>query len=220
VFVWVRRIVGLALTLAAAGGVFSFVPAPHVVAGPVIAVPGPLPPARPIPLPLDPAHAIVYQRGYEPGPGRSVLVERWLMAGTAFRERVTVDGRLLSDRSDGREVDYLKGEWRVVPGGGLDDNCSRAQPEIDAGLANGTMTVSGPGVPVGGHETTVVRLHGTLVVDMWVSTTTHRAVRCRVDMPGTVTFDLVWLPATEANLAQLVAVIPDGFARAAVTDRS
>jgi hypothetical protein len=26
-----------------------------------------------------------------------------------------------------------------------------------------------------------------------------------------VTFDLVWLPATEANLAQLTAVVPDGF---------
>lgn len=211
---------GLGLALAAAGGVFSFVPASHVAAGPVVAVPGPLPPARPIPLPLDPAHAIAYQRGYEPGPGRSTLVERWVMAGTAFRERVTVDGRLLSDRSDGREVDYLRGEWRAVPGGGLDDDCSRTLPEIDAGLANGTITVSGPGVPVGGSETTVVRHHGAPVVDLWVSATTHRAVRCRVDDPSAVTFDLVWLPATEANLAQLVAVIPDGFTKIAVTDRS
>ena len=210
---------GLALALAAAGGVFSFAPVPHV-AGPVVAIPASLPTARPVPLPLDPAHAIVYQRGYEPGRSQNVLVERWLMAGTAFRERITVDGRLLSDRSDGLEVDYLRREWRIVPGGGFDDNCSRTLPELDAGLANGTITVSGPGAAVGGDETTVVRHHGTPVVDVWVNTTTHRAVRCRVDQPGAVTFDLVWLPATEANLAQLVAVIPDGFTRVTVTDRS
>jgi hypothetical protein len=149
-----------------------------------------------------------------------VLVERWLMAGTAFRERITVDGRLLSDRSDGREVDYTRGEYRTVSGGGFDDNCSRTLPELDAGLANGSITVSGPGASVGGDTTTVVRHRGTPVVDLWVSTTTHRAVRCRVDQPGAVTFDLVWLPATEANLAQLVAVIPDGFPRVVVTDRS
>lgn len=217
--VWVRRIAGVALALAAAGGVFSFAPVPHAPE-PVVAVPASLQPARPVPVPLDPAHAIVYQRGYEPGPAHNVLVERWLMGGTAFRERVTVDGRLLSDRSDGREVDYLRGEWRTVPGGGFDDNCSRTLPELDAGFANGTITVSGPGVPVGGDETTVVRHRGTTVVDLWVSTTTHRAVRCRVDEPGSVTFDLVWLPATEANLVQLVAVIPDDFARVMVTDRS
>lgn len=215
-----RRIAGLVLALAAAGGVVSFAPAPDVVAGPVVGVPLPLPPARPIPLPLDPAHAIVYQRGYEPGSGRSVLVERWVLAGTAFRERVTVDGRPLSDRSDGREVDYRRGEWRAGPVGGLDDDCSRTLPEIDAGLADGTITVSGAGVPVGGSETTVVRHHGTPVVDLWVSTTTHRAVRCRVAEPNAVTFDLVWLPATDASLAQLVAVIPDGFTGVTVTDRS
>lgn len=217
-FAWVRRIAGLGLVLAAAGGVVTFAQASEVMAGPAVAVPRPSPSARPIPMPVDPAHAIVYQRGYQPSSGRRVRVERWVMAGTAFRERTTVDGALLADRSDGREVDYRRGEWRADPARGLDRDCARSPEEIEAGLADGTVTVSGPGEPIRGQETTVLRHHGELVVDLWVSTATHRPVRCRVVGRDAITFDLVWLPATDVNLAQLVAVIPDGFT--SVTNRS
>jgi hypothetical protein len=211
VFVLVRRIASLALVLAAAGGVVGYVQTQEVVAGPAVAVPRSLPPARPIPMPVDPAHAIVYQRGYEPRSGQRVLVERWVMAGAAFRERVTVDGALVADRSDGREVDYQRGEWRAGPVRGLDDDCARAPEKVQAGLADGKVTVSGPGAPKAGHETTVLRHHGTPVVDLWVDTATQRPVRCRVAERDAITFDLVWLPATDANLAQLEAVVPDGF---------
>jgi hypothetical protein len=60
---------------------------------------------------------------------------------------------------------------------------------------------------------------GKPVVDVWVNAGSDRPVRCRLATRDAVTFDLVWLPATEANLAQLTAVVPDGFAMA-VTDRS
>lgn len=205
-----RRIAGLGLVVVAAGGVAGAAPAPREVVAPV-AVPRAAPVARPVPAPVDPARAIVYQRGYEPGSGRRVLVERWVMAGTAFRERVTVDGKPLTDRSDGREVDYSRGVWRLGTGRGLDGDCARTPTELEAGLVNGSVTVSGPGVAIGGAPTTVVRHHGPPVVDVWVSALTRRAVRCQVAEPGAVPFDLVWLPATAANLAQLVAVIPDGF---------
>lgn len=217
-FVWVRRIASLGLVLAAAGGVVGYVYTPEGVVGPAVAVPRPLPPARPILMPVDPAHAIVYQRGYEPRSGRRVLVERWVMAGVAFRERVTVDGALVADRSDGREVDYRRGEWRAGPVRGLDDDCARLPEEIQAGLADGKVSVSGPGAAMAGHETTVMRHHGKPAVDLWVDAATQRAVRCRLAERDTITFDLVWLPATDANLAQLEAVVPDGFT--AVAERN
>jgi len=47
----------------------------------------------------------------------------------------------------------------------------------------------------------------------------RRPVRCGVAAPEAVTSNLVWLPATEVNLAQLVAVVPDEF-KTVVTDRS
>jgi hypothetical protein len=211
VFAWVRRIAGLVLVLAAVGGVFGFVRAPEGVAGPAVAAPAPSPTARPLVMPVDPAHAIVYQRGYEPRSRERVLVERWVMAGAAFRERVTVDGVLASDRSDGREVDYRHGEWRAGPVHGLDDDCARTLEEVQTGLGNGTVTVSGPGVAIAGQETTVLRHHGTPVVDLWVNAATQRPVRCRVAERDAITFDLVWLPATDTNLALLEAVVPDGF---------
>lgn len=217
--VWLRRVTGLVLVLAATGGVVSFASSPHRAIVPAVAVPRPLPPARPIVLPEDPAYAIVYQRGYETRSAGRVLVERWVLAGAAFRERVTVDGVLLADRSDGVEVDYVRGVWRAGSARGLADDCARSPAAIEAGLADGTVTESGPGVPVGGVPTIVLRHHGKPVVDVWVNPETRRAVRCRVAERDAVTFDLVWLPATESNLAQLVAVIPDGFDRA-VTDRS
>jgi hypothetical protein len=217
--VWLRRIVGLVLALAATGGIVSFTASPRTAVTPVVAVPRPVPPARPVPLPSDPEHAIVYQRGYETGAGGRVLVERWVLAGAAFRERVTVDGVLLTDRSDGIGVDYVRRAWHAGPVRGLDDDCARSSGVLEVGRADGTVTVSGPGVAVGGHPTTVLRHHGKPAVDVWVNLDTNRAVRCRVADPGAVVFDLVWLPATDANLTQLVAVIPDGFTRV-VTDRS
>lgn len=217
--VWLRRVAGLVLVLAATGGVVSFASSPHRAIVPAVAVPRPVPPARPIVLPADPAHAIVYQRGYERRSAGRVLVERWVLAGVAFRERVTVDGVLLADRSDGVEVDYVRRGWRAGSVRGFGDDCARSSAVIETGLADGTVTVSGPGVPVGGHPTIVLRQRGKPVVDVWVNPETHRAVRCRVAEPDAVTFDLVWLPATEANLAQLTAVIPDGFTQL-VTDRS
>lgn len=217
--VWLRRTAGLVLALAATGGVVSFTASPHTAITPVVAVPGPVPPARPVPLPSDPEHAIVYQRGFETGAAGRVLVERWVLAGAAFRERVTVDGVLLADRSDGIEVDYVRRAWRAGPVRGLADDCARSSAAIEAGRADGTVTVSGPGVEVGGHPTVVLRHHGKPAVDVWVNPDTNRAVRCRVAESGAVLFDLVWLPATDANLAQLVAVVPDGFTRV-VTDRS
>ena len=217
-FVLVRRIAGLVLVLAAAGGVVGYVPMPEVVAGPAVAVPRPLTPARPILMSVDPAYAIVYQRGHESRLGKRVLVERWVMAGAAFRERVTVDGALVADRSDGRQVDYRRGEWRAGPVRGLDDDCARTPEEVQAGLADGKVTVSGAGAPMAGHETTVMRHHGTPVVDLWVDAATQRPVRCRVAERDAITFNLVWLPATDANLAQLEAVVPDGFA--AVAERN
>ena len=216
--VWLRRVAGLVLVLAATGGVVSFASSPHRAITPTVAVPRPLPPARPTLLPSEGSYAIVYQRGYETRSAGRVLVERWVLTGAAFRERVTVDGVLVADRSDGIEVDYVRGVWRAGSGRGLDDDCGRSAAALDAGLADGTVTVSGPGVSVGG-PTIVLRQHGKPVVDVWVNPETHRAVRCRVVERDAVTFDLVWLPATEANLAQLAAVIPDGFDRA-VTDRS
>lgn len=212
-FVWVRRVAGLVFVLAAAGGVFGYAQE-QVVVGPAVAVPRPLPPARPLLMPVDPAHAIVYQRGYEPRSGQRVLVERWVMAGAAFRERVTVDGVLASDRSDGREIDYRRGSWHAGTVRGLDDDCARTLDEVQAGLADGTVTESGPGAPAGGYETTVLRHHGKPVVDLWVNTATQRPVRCRIAERDAITFDLVWLPATDVNLAQLEAVVPDGFTAA------
>jgi hypothetical protein len=178
---------------------------------PVVAAPRPLPSARPVPLPADPASAVVYQRGYEPRGDQLVLIERWVLPGAAFRERVTADGVLLTDRSDGREVDYGRRTWRAGSTRGLDGDCARTPEQIEAGLADSTVTVLGPGEPVGGQQTTVLRDKGKPVVDLWVITDSHRAVRCRVAERGAATFDLMWLPATDANLAQLLAVIPDEF---------
>lgn len=183
-----------------------------------VAVPRPLLPAHPLTQQDDPAHAIVYMRGYDRRSGHRVLVERWYLPGTAFRERVTVDGRPLTDRSDGVDVDYGRGVWRSGPVHGLQDNCARTPVQLEAGLADGSVTVSGPGVPVLGQPTTTVRQRGKPAMRMWVQPDTHRAVRCRADEPDAITFDLFWLPSTGANLRQLVAVVPDGFR--AVTDRS
>jgi hypothetical protein len=205
------------LALAAAGGVASFTPSPDGVVR-AVAAPRALPAPRPVPAPRDPADAIVYQRGYRARGAERVLVERWVLAGVAFRERVTVDGVLLADRSDGIEVDYVRREWRAGPVRGLSDDCARTSPALESGLADGTVTESGAGVPVGGHPTTVFRWRGKPMVDLWVNVTTRSPVRCRVAARHAVTFDLVWLPVTEANLAQLVAVVPDGFTTV-VTDR-
>jgi hypothetical protein len=206
VLIWLRRTAGLVLAVAAAGGVVSFAPSPHATAR-AVAVPLAVPAPRPVLAPRDPADTIVYQRGYETSGEKRVLVERWVLAGTAFRERITVDGVLLADRSDGIEVDYVRREWRAGPVRGLSGDCARTYAE----LTDGSATELGAGVPVGGGPTTVFRDHGRHVVDVWVNTTTHRPVRCRVVARPTVMFDLVWLSATEVNLAQLVAVVPDGF---------
>ena len=216
VLVWLKRTAGLVLALAATGGVASFTPSPD---GVVVAVaePLPLPAPRPVPAPRDPADGIVYERGYKAHGADRVLVERWVLAGVAFRERVTVDGALLADRSDGIEVDYVRREWRAGPVRGLSDDCAPTYPELERGLADGTVTESGAGVPVGGYPTTVFRRRGTPMVDVWVNMTTRSPVRCRGAARHAVTFDLVWLPATEANLAQLTAVVPDGFTT--VTER-
>lgn len=212
-----RRVTGLLLVLAAAGGVVSFAPVREVVVAPVVAPPRPVPPSVPVPLPVDPAHAIVYQRGYETRDGRRALVERWVLAGTAFRERTIVDGVIAQDRGNGYEVDHGRGEWRAGAARGLDGDCARTPEEVRAGLADGTATESGTGVPIAGHETMVVRHHGTPAVDLWLHADTGRPLRCRVVEPDSTMFDLVWLPPTEANLAQLVVMIPDGFT--AVTGR-
>lgn len=177
----------------------------------MVAVPRPLPAPRPVPLPADPANAIVYQRGYESRENGRVLIERWVLPGAAFRERTTLDGVLLADRSDGREVDYGRRVWRAAADRRLEGDCVRTPAHVEAGLADGTVTVFRQGVLVGGEEMTVLRDHGSPVVDLWVTPGTSRAVRCRVAEWHAVTFDLMWLPATEANLAQLVAVIPDDF---------
>jgi hypothetical protein len=219
VLIWLRRTAGLVLALAAAGGVVSFAAPPHRDVTTALAVPRPVPAPRPVLAPRDPEYAIAYQRGYAERAGGRVLVERWVLAGTAFRERVTAAGVLLSDRSDGIEVDYGRREWRVGPVRGLTGDCARTGEEITSGLAAGTVTESGPGVPVRGAATTVFRHHGKPAVDVWVNTTTHSPVRCRVVTRHAVVFDLVWLPATDANLAQLVAVVPDGFTLV-VTHRS
>ncbi|MFL6119003.1 hypothetical protein, partial [Actinophytocola sp.] len=124
-----------------------------------------------------------------------------------------------ADRSDGIAVDYARREWRSGPVRGLTDDCARSAEDIAAGRTAGTVTESGPGVPVAGGATTVFRDHGKPTVDVWVNTATQRPVRCRVATRHAVTFDLVWLPASDANMAQLVAVVPDGF-RTVVTDRS
>jgi hypothetical protein len=207
------------LALAAAGGVVGFTPSPDTVVE-AVAAPRRLPAPRPVPAPRDPADAIVYQRGYTRHGADRVLVERWVLAGVAFRERVTVDGVLLADRSDGIEVDYVRREWRAGPVRGLPDDCARTYPELERGLADGTVIEAGAGVPVGDHPTTVFRQRGKPTVDLWVNTTTRSPVRCRVAVRHAVTFDLVWLPATETNLAQLVAVVPDGFTTVVTERRS
>jgi hypothetical protein len=220
VLVWLRRIAVLGVVLAATGAVVSFVPTPEgdveVVAA--VAVPRPLPPALPLPRLADPAHAIVYMRGYDWRSGRRTLVERWYLPGTAFRERRTVAGRPLTDRSDGVDVDYARGMWRSGPVPGLTGNCARTPARLESGLADGSVTVSGPGEPLLGEPTIMLRQRGKPAVDVWVYPGTHRAVRCRVDELDAVTFDLFWLPATDTNLRQLMAVVPDGFS--VVTDRS
>jgi hypothetical protein len=216
VWIWLRRIAGLGIALAAAGAVVSFAPAPRPVVAHMVAVPRP----SPVPLPVtgDPAYAIAYQRGHEPGPRRHVLVERWVMAGRVVRERVTVDGRLFADRSAGRDVDYPRREWRTGSPHGLDSPCARPPGEVTAGLADGSITISGAGTRVAGVETIVVRQHGRSPMDLWVTPEGHRVVRCRAVAPEAVTFDVVWLPATDVSLAQLAAVVPDDFTM--VTDRS
>ncbi|MFL6122461.1 hypothetical protein, partial [Actinophytocola sp.] len=93
--VWLRRTAGLVLALAAAGGVVGFADAPHEEVASALAVPRPVPAPHPLPAPRDPEYAIAYQRGYSDRAGGRVLVERWVLAGTAFRERVTVNGVLL-----------------------------------------------------------------------------------------------------------------------------
>lgn len=210
---------GLVLVLAAAGGVVSFAAPPHGNIAPALAVPRPVPAPRPTPAPRDPAFAIAYERGYAARAGNRVLVERWVLAGAAFRERITVDGVLLADRSDGIQVDYARREWRTGPVRGLSGDCARTSEEIVAGIAAGTVTESGPGVPIRDNPTTVFRHHGKPAVDVWVNTGTYRPVRCRTVTRDASPFDLLWLPATEPNMAQLVAVVPDGFTRV-VSERS
>ncbi|TDV53568.1 hypothetical protein [Actinophytocola oryzae] len=214
---WLRRIAGLGIALAAAGAVVSFVPSIQVGGGSGLAVPRPLPAPLPILVTRDPAYAIAYQRGYEPDSSPRVLVERWVTEAGVVRERVTVDRRLHADRSAGREVDYTRGEWRHGPRV-LHGDCVLTPGEVEAGFADGSVTVSGPGEPVAGGETTVLRRHTAPPVDLWVRTNTHRVVRCRAAEPEAITFDVMWLRVTDVSLAQLVAVIPDGFDL--VTDRS
>jgi hypothetical protein len=155
-------------------------------------------------------------------PGEEALNERWLAAdGSAFRYRVTIDGDPVVDLSHDRVsdifVDYRTGTYRVFPG--MEPNPPQyddvwTPKEIRDALKDGTLTVTGPGEPINGKATILLHRDAGKAqppMDLWIDAKTYLPVRWQWEQENSTPFDVVYLPPTPENRAQLTTVIPEGF---------
>ncbi|GGN13793.1 hypothetical protein GCM10011609_63000 [Lentzea pudingi] len=150
-------------------------------------------------------------------PGQRGLSERWHAAdGSAFRYRVSVDGRTVVDlsRSAAGDVfaDHRTRTFRSRPGESPADEVWTPE-RIQKAIAAGTVTVDGPEV-IGGKDTvrlTVAAAKAEPGLRMWVDASTYLPVRWVWEQDGARAFDVTWLPPTPENLAQLRTQIPAGF---------
>lgn len=194
------------------------------------------------PLPVNVSHAVertmtaltavsdsvIYERSIVTkgekysAPGERALYERWLSAdGTSFRFRVTIDGDPVVDLSRDTVsdvfVDYRTRTYRVFPG--VEPNPPQyddvwTPEEIRQSLANGDLTVVGPGTPVNNRPT--ILLHrdagkAEVPMDLWVDAATYLPVRWQWQQENSTPFDVTYLPPTPENRAQLTTVVPPGF---------
>jgi hypothetical protein len=155
-------------------------------------------------------------------PGEKALYERWMAAdGSTFRLRVTIDGKPVVDLSRDRKadvfVDYRTRTFHsssgVEPSAPEFDDVLTPK-EIRQALADGTITVVGPGEQIGGRPT--VRLHqearkADAPLDLWVDAKTYLPVRRQWQQEDSTPFDVAWLPSTPENLAKLTTTVPPGF---------
>lgn len=155
-------------------------------------------------------------------PGQPALNERWLASdGTAFRFRVTIDGKPVVDLSRDRVsdvfVDYRTGTYRVFPG--VEPNPPQyddvwTPKEIQESLRNGTLTVVGPGDPIQGKPTILLHREAgkaEVPLDLWVDAQTYLPVRWQWVQNNSTPFDVTYLPPTPENVAALTTVIPEDF---------
>jgi hypothetical protein len=155
-------------------------------------------------------------------PGQPALYERWLASdGTAFRFRVTIDGKPVVDLSRDTVsdvfVDYRTRTYRSFPGveprtPEYDDVWTPA--EIQQSLKDGTLTVVGEGDPVNDRPT--IQLYrdarkAEVPMNLWVDAETYLPVRWLWEQENSTAFDVTYLPPTPENLASLTTVIPPGF---------
>ena len=156
-------------------------------------------------------------------PGQEALYERWLASdGSTFRLRVTIDGEPVVDLSRDTVsnvfVDYRTRTYCVFPGvepsaPEYDDVWTPA--EIQQSLKDGYLTVIGAGDPVNDRPTILLyrddrKFEGAM--NLWVDAETYLPVRWQREQENSTPFDVTYLPPTPANRAQLVTVIPPGFA--------
>lgn len=157
-------------------------------------------------------------------PGQPALYERWLASdGTAFRFRVTIDGKPVVDLSRDTVsdvfVDYRTRTYRSFPGvepsaPEYDDVWTPA--EIQQSLKDGTLTVTGAGDPVNNRPT--ILLHrdegkAEAPLNLWVDAETYLPVRWQWEQENSTAFDVTYLPPTPENRAQLTTVIPPDFTK-------
>lgn len=155
-------------------------------------------------------------------PGEKALYERWNAAdGSTFRLRVTIADKPVVDLSRDREddifVDYRNGTYTRFPGtepSAAPDDDVWTPKEIQQAIADGEITVVGPGEPIAGRAT--VKLHreprkADVPMDLWVDAKTYLPIRSQLLQEDTSPFDLAWLRPTKENLAQLKTEIPSGF---------
>lgn len=157
-------------------------------------------------------------------PGETALYERWLPAdGSSFRLVVTIDGKPVVDLSRDRVsnvfVDHRTRSYRVFPG--MEPNPPQyddvwTAKEIQQSLAQGDLTVVGPGEPVNGKPTILLRQKAgkaEVPIKLWIDATTYLPVRWQWIQENSTPFDVAYLPPTPENRAQLTTVIPPGFTK-------
>jgi hypothetical protein len=151
-------------------------------------------------------------------PGQEALYERWQAAdGSTFRLLVTIAGKPVVDLSRDTVadvfVDHRDHTYRARQGtemGAPEHDDLWTPKEIQMALARGDMTVVGPGAPVNGKPTLLLRMTDR---DLWVDTVTYLPVRWEWRQENSTPFDVEWLPPTPETLARLTTRIPPGYTR-------
>lgn len=174
--------------------------------------------------------AVVYERAVVTkgdkysAPGEAALYERWLAGdGSSFRLLVTKNGEPIVDLSRDRVadvfVDHRDRTYRAFEGvepsaPEYDDVWTAA--EIQQAIADGKLTVVGPGEPVNGTATVALRSEvgkGDVPMDLWVDAVTYLPVRWQYLQDDSTPFDVTWLPPTRENVARLTTTIPPDYRR-------